>query len=214
MLSSLLSGTIADTEREADGFIQGLAVGIVTDNTDPDGLARVRVRLAWHTDGQTSYWARLAVLMGGAGRGTYFLPEIGDEVIVGAENGDPSHLYVLGAVWSGERKPPTANDGGKNDRRLIHSRSGHRLVFDDSNEPQVELSLADNKRLVLDQTGVRLDDGKGNKLTIETESGAVTIESASSLNLKSQMVSIEAGASMQIKASGTLTINGAIVQIN
>jgi uncharacterized protein involved in type VI secretion and phage assembly len=215
MMDALLQSVgVNEAERETDGFLQGLAVGTVTDNKDPDGLARVRVQLPWQTDGQASYWARMAVLMGGDGRGTYFLPEIGDEVVVGAENGDPSHLYVLGMVWNGKQKPPDTNDDGKNDRRLIHSRSGHRLIFDDGDQPKVELSLADNKHLVFDQDGVQLDDGNGNKLVIESNSGAITIQSSSSLKIKSQTISIEAGASMEIKASGTLTIKGAMVQIN
>jgi uncharacterized protein involved in type VI secretion and phage assembly len=213
-MDALFSGAVNEAEREVDGFLQGLAVGVVTDNKDPDGLARVRVRLPWQVDGQSSYWARIAMLMAGGGRGTYFLPEIGDEVLVGAENGDPSHLYVLGMVWNGKQKPPDNNDDGKNDRRLIHSRSGHRLVFDDGAQPRVELMLADKKHLVLDQDGVTLEDGKGNKFIIESNSGAITIQSTASLKLKSQSISIEAGASLEIKASGTLTIKGAMVQIN
>ena len=59
-----------------------------------------------------------------------------------------------------------------------------------------------------------LDDDKGNKLVIESNSGAITITSTASLKLKSQSISIEAGASMEIKASGTLSIKGAMVQLN
>ena len=96
----------AEAERESDGFLIGLAVGVVTDNKDPDRLARVRVRLPWHTDSDTSFWARSAMPLAGNDRGTYFLPEIGDEVLVGAEDGDPSHLYVLGMLWNGKQAPP------------------------------------------------------------------------------------------------------------
>ncbi|MEY9418068.1 uncharacterized protein involved in type VI secretion and phage assembly [Bradyrhizobium japonicum] len=213
-MDTLFTGAVNEAEREVDGFLQGLAVGIVTDNKDPEGLARVRVRLPWQTSGHSSYWARIAMLMAGDGRGTYFLPEIGDEVLIGAENGDPSHLYVIGVVWNGKQKPPENNDDGKNDRRVIYSRSGHRLLFDDGAQPRVELLLADKKRLVLDQNGVTLDDDKGNKLVIESSSGAITIASTASLKLKSQTISIEAGASMEIKASGTLSIKGAMVQLN
>jgi len=213
-MDTLFTGAVNEAEREVDGFLQGLAVGTVTDNKDPEGLARVRVRLPWQISGHASYWARIAMLMAGDGRGTYFLPEVGDEVLIGAENGDPSHLYVIGVVWNGKQKPPENNDDGKNDRRVIHSRSGHRLIFDDGAQPRVELLLADKKHLVLDQNGVTLDDDKGNKLVIESNSGAITITSTASLKLKSQTISIEAGASMEIKASGTLSIKGAMVQLN
>lgn len=209
-------GRGADTEatREADGFIQGLAVGVVTDNKDSDGLGRVRVRLPWHTDSDTSFWARIAVPMAGGERGTYFLPEIDDEVLVGAEFGDPTHLYVLGGLWNGQNSPPETNSDGNNDVRIIKSRSGHSLKFNDGQQPEVELKLSDGKRLLLDQNGVIVEDGNGNKITIESTSSGITVESAAQLKIKSQMISIEAGASLELKASGTLTIQGALVQIN
>jgi len=195
------------------GLLTGLAVGEVTDNKDPNGLARVRVRLPGHGAG-TSYWARTAMPMAGSGRGTYFLPEIGDEVLVGAAGGDPSHLYVLGMLWNGKAKPPADNSDGKNDRRVIRSRSGHELMFDDGAKPTVELKLKDGKRLKLDSDGVLVEDEKGNRLTILSNSGEITIESKASLKLKSQSISIEAGATMEIKATGALTLKGAMVQIN
>src|SRR5215213_4142042 len=102
-------GATDGTEREADGYLTGAMVGVVTDNQDPDGLARVRVRLPWYGEGATSYWARLAVPMAGDDRGTYFRPEVDDEVLVSADAGDASHLYVLGALWNGKDGPPTTN---------------------------------------------------------------------------------------------------------
>ena len=63
MMDGIFGGT-DQTEREADGSLSGPMAGVVTDNRDPDGLARVRVRLPWYEDGSTSYWARLAVPMG------------------------------------------------------------------------------------------------------------------------------------------------------
>lgn len=205
---------VVEADREGDGFLQGLAVGVVTDNKDPDGLSRVRVKLPWQAKGDTSYWARIATPMAGPDRGAYFLPEIDDEVLVGAEGGDPSHLYVLGAVWNGKQKPLRDNADGKNDHRLIKSRAGHQLLFDDGDKPVVELKLADGKRLVMDDDGVIVEDGQGNKLTISTGSAGIVIESGATLKLKSQSISIEAGASLTIKAAGTLTIQGALVKIN
>ncbi len=203
-----------EADLEADGFVRGLAVATVTQNKDDEGLARVRVRLSWQAEGEESYWARLAAPMAGGERGTYFIPEIGDEVLVGFERGDLSHPYILGALWNGQQHPPETNDDGNNDRRLIRSRSGHELRFDDGDPPTVELKLEDGKHLLLDDKGVKVEDDKGNTITIETGSGTITIESKSQLKLKSQTIAIEAGASMEIKASGTLTLKGAVVQIN
>ena len=78
-----------------------------------------------------------------------------------------------------------------------------------------EVAEVVGKHLTLDDQGVVLEDGQGNTLKIESGSGAITIESTGQLNLKSQVISIEAGASMEIKApSGTLTLQGTLVQIN
>jgi uncharacterized protein involved in type VI secretion and phage assembly len=214
-MMDLLAGDLAaEADREADGSVRGLAVAEVTDNKDPEGLARVRVRLPWQPESQQSFWARLALPMTGEEFGTYFLPEIGDEVLVGFDRGDMSHPFVIGSLWNSNKPPPETNDDGKNDRRLIRSRSKHELRFDDGDPPTVELTLEDGKHLVLDDKGVTLEDDQGNKITIETGSGAITVESKTQLTLKSQTISIEAGASMEIKASGTLTLKGAMIQIN
>ncbi|MBB2948489.1 uncharacterized protein involved in type VI secretion and phage assembly [Actinoplanes lutulentus] len=204
----------SEADRESDGFLTGLAVGEVTDNKDPDNLARVRVRLPWHAGSDTSFWARAAMPMAGGGRGTYFLPEVGDEVLVGAENGDPSHLFVLGVLWNGKQLPPQDNADGTNNIRMIRSRSGHTVRFnDDQGKPEVEISLADGKRILLDQQKITIDDGS-NDVTLTAASGAIDISAASQLTLKAATIAIEASASMTVTSSGTLTINGSLVRIN
>ena len=213
-MDALVDNGSMESDLEARGEIHGLAVGLVTNNQDPDGLARVRVRLTWQAEGEESFWARIVTPMAMADHGVFFLPEVGDEVLVGFERGDMSHPYIIGSVWNGQNTPPETNSDGKNDVRLIRSRAGHELRFFDGDPPAVELKLQDGKHLLLDDKGVILEDGQGNTLKIETSSGAITIESATKLNLKSQTISIEAGASMEIKASGTLTLKGAMVQIN
>jgi phage baseplate assembly protein V len=153
--------------------------------------------------------------MAGETRGTYFLPEIGDEVLVAADSGDPSHVFVIGALWNGQQSPPTTNSDGKNNERLIRSRSGHELRFnDDASAPEVDLMLADGKHVQMDKDGIVVDDGNQNTITIESNSGAISITASQSLNLEGTTVSIQAKGSMEIKASGTLTLKGAMVQIN
>ncbi|MFD0449555.1 phage baseplate assembly protein V [Rhodococcus aetherivorans] len=81
----------------------------VTDVADPDGQGRVRIRLPWTPDtDRDGYetWARLATLMAGAGRGTWFVPEVDDEVLAAFWAGDPDQPYVIGALWNGQDAPP------------------------------------------------------------------------------------------------------------
>ena len=204
----------AEDERESDGFLVGLAVGVVTDNKDPDHLARVRVRLPWHTGSDTSFWARTAMPMAGDDRGFYFLPEVGAEVLVGAEDGDPSHLYVLGTLWNGQQKPPVAGDDGNN-TRMVKSRSKHTVRFnDDPNTPEIEVRLSDGRRILLDQHTIVIDDAHQNVITFRSDSGAIEISATQQLTLKAASISIEATTALNVKSSGTLALNGALVQIN
>lgn len=214
-MDEMLWGSRSETDRESDGFLSGLAVGVVTDNQDPDGLARVRVQLPWHLRSGTSYWARSAMPLAGNDRGTYFLPEIGDEVLVGAEDGDPSHLYVLGMLWNGRQTPPVQGEGSANNTRMIKSRSGHTLRFnDDPGKPEVEVGLADGKQILLDRDTVVISDGRTNVITFTATSGSIEISAGQQLSLKAGSVSIDATSSVSITASGTLALRGGLVQIN
>lgn len=201
-------------EGGGDGRIFGVARGLVTDNRDPDGLGRVRVQLGWQTRGG-GYWARTAAPMAGSDYGAWFLPEVGDEVLVGAEQGDPALLYVIGMLWNGKAKPPVTNADGKNALRLIRSSSGHHLLFDDSvGTPILELKLADGKSVTLDKDGVAIDDAAGSTILIKSKSSEIAVTSKAKLTLKSAQIAIEADGTLEIKSGGTLTLKGALVQIN
>ena len=106
------------------------------------------------------------------------------------------------------------NDDGKNNERLIHSRSGHRLRFvDDEAAPEIDLELKDGAHVRLDKDGVVVDAGNGNSISIGS-SGTIEIKAAQKLDLKAPTIAISADASLEVKASGTLTLKGATVQIN
>jgi uncharacterized protein involved in type VI secretion and phage assembly len=201
-------------QGDGDGRIFGVARGLVTDNRDPDGLGRVRVQLTWQVQG-SGYWARTAAPMSGSAYGAWFLPEVGDEVLVAAEHGDPALLYVLGMLWNGKVKAPATNEDGKNNLRLIKSRAGHQLLFDDTDGvPVLELKLADGKRVTLDKDGVKVDDAAGNTILIKSGSSEIAVTSTAKLTLKSAQIAIEADGTLEIKSGGTLTLKGALVQIN
>jgi uncharacterized protein involved in type VI secretion and phage assembly len=211
---------IQDEDQKESGTVEGVALGLVTNNQDPEGLGRVKVKYPWREDEQESYWARLAVLAAGKDRGTLWLPEVGDEVLLAFDKGDIEHPYVLGSLYNGKDVPPETNADGENNTKLIRSRCGHEIkFFEKQGQESFKIETQGGHVILLDDAAgsaqVEIKDSSGrNKITIKTTGNSVTIESGLSLKLKSQSIDIEAGASMNIKASGTLTIQGALVRIN
>jgi uncharacterized protein involved in type VI secretion and phage assembly len=201
----------------ADGrLIFGLVVGVVTNNKDPDTLGRVKVRFPWLSDSEDSQWARIAVLMGGKDRGTYFLPEVDDEVVVAFERGDPRFPYVLGALWNGKDRPPTTNTDGRNDVRLIKSRSGHVIKLNDQQGKET-IEIVDRSggnSIVIDTASRTLTITAGQDIALAASQGTISLQ-ARTIELKSSStVRVEAGTGMDLKASATVNLKGAIVNIN
>jgi uncharacterized protein involved in type VI secretion and phage assembly len=211
---SLMEPLPRETTLEAGGHAKGVAVAVVSQNKDESGLGRVKVSYPWHSQPRDSYWARLAMPMTGKDRGIYFVPEVGDEVLVAFERGDVRFPYVVGSLWNGVDKSPATNGDGKNDLRMVKTRKGHKLTFDDGAKGRVKLELNDGKKLEIDDEGIKLDDGKGNKLIIQSASGAMTIEAAVKLSLKAPQISIEATGTLDMTANATLTMRGLPVKIN
>ena len=205
--------SMSETAHEARGYVKGVAVALVTQNKDDEGLCRVKVRYPWHDKPRESYWARLAVPMAGSGRGTVFIPEVGDEVLVAFEREDLRFPYVLGALWNGKDKPPLANDDGNNDKRIVQSRKHHYLLFDDGARGVVELAHENGAVVRFTDNEIELKDSQGNQLKIE-KSGAITLQANTQLNIKAAMISIEATGTLDLKANATLTVRGALVNIN
>jgi uncharacterized protein involved in type VI secretion and phage assembly len=204
-----------DADTREPGIVRGVSVGIVTANKDPDGLGRVKVRFPWRARPDESHWARIAVLMAGTERGTWFLPEVDDEVLVAFDAERVEHLYVVGSLWNGKDRPPERNADGKNDIRMIRSRSGHEIVFDDSENGRIDIHLNENRRRVrLDPNRIEIADSSGNSITVTSDPGVIKISSETAISLESGNIDIKATGRMTIRSSGTLTIQGSTVQIN
>ena len=212
-MNGLLDGDTGDVREP--GIIRGVSVGVVAQNQDPEGLGRVKIKFPWREKPDESHWARLAVPMAGKNRGTWFLPEVGDEVLVICDAERIEHPYVLGSLWNGQEPPPETNSDGRNDIRKIRSRSGHEIVFDDGAQGSIDIHLSDNKRKVrLDPDGIVISDDSGNELEIKSLPGTITVKSNTKISLESKVIDIKADASMTLQATGTLTIQGALVKIN
>lgn len=230
--STLLGLLAPEQETSPNG---GLAIGVVSDNNDPEGLGRVRLLFPWLSPDHPSDWARVASAGGGAQRGVEFLPEVGDEVLVGFEMGDLHHPYVVGGLWNGRDAPPepssSAVSAGRVERRTIRSRSGHTIVLDDTagresitiadrtGENRIVLNAADNRVELISQgdisiaaagtvtiSGARgVDVATDAQLTLDGQVGA-TLSSASRATVKAGMVSVE--------GNGPVAVRGTPIKLN
>ncbi|CAG7638787.1 hypothetical protein PAESOLCIP111_03977 [Paenibacillus solanacearum] len=231
------------SDSSTNGLVQGVYVGLVTDNKDPEKLGRVKIEIPIFDDKNALDWARVTSLMAGKSRGMLFVPEVGDEVLVAFELGDIRKPIVIGCLWSKKEPPPDGKDD-QNNIRKIASRLGHEIVFDDT-EGDGKLTVgtkSGHKLELLEKTDrIRLQEKNGKSVItiqggtgdeIEIKSGVTTIkigsngdaivESAKSIKIKSAAIAIEATASLDLKASGALnmksdgliTIKGSIVKLN
>lgn len=187
-------------------LLAGVYPALVRDVQDPENQGRVRIELPWlgRDAANAQAWARLATLMAGKARGTWFIPEVGDEVLVAFQGGDASRPVVIGALWNGQDAPPETMNA-QNDIRAITSRAGHRLLFDDTaGATKVEVETAGGHRLTLDDAGggtVTLEHMNGAKVVI-TAAGNVEITAnaqvkvdASQVNVSAGMVQVDSGMS-------------------
>src|SRR3984893_17854918 len=111
----------------------GVYPAIVVDNVDPANSGRVNVRLPQVLiAGESGHdaWARIATLIAGANRGTWFIPDVGDEVVVAFEHGDLNRPYVLGGFWNSANSPPETMDVNNN-KKLVRSRNGEQITLAD-----------------------------------------------------------------------------------
>jgi uncharacterized protein involved in type VI secretion and phage assembly len=215
-MSESLFDLLSSSQDTSANRIYGVVTGIVTNNQDPDGLGRVKVRFPWLSESDESWWARVAAPMAGKERGAYFLPEVDDEVLLAFEQGDVNFPYVLGGLWNADSKPPENNDDGKNNKRTIVSRSGMRVRLDDTDGGEkIEISDKDDKNsIVIDVANSTIAITADSDITIESKNGKIKI-SGKGIELTSQAeVKVEAQSSMDLKASGQMTIKGATVNIN
>lgn len=204
--STSLSGFLPVLPISGEGGpYYGVYVGLVTNVQDPEGWGRVRVRLPWTTDPEGELfepWARVATLMAGSNRGTWFIPEENDEVILAFEGGCPWSPIVMGGVWNGVDNPPESMDE-KNNTRSITSRSGIKVIFDDTDGGvQFTVETPGGQKIVCADTPATIDmtDSNGNQVTLDSSgitlsaSANVTIN-ATMLKVSASMITVDAGMS-------------------
>ena len=210
--------------------VHGLQIGIVTQlENDPEGEDRIMVRLPIIDKECEGIWARVSTLDAGNNRGSFFRPEVEDEVIVGFINGNPRDAIVLGMMNSSAKPAPLSAKDDNHEKGFV-TRSEMKVIFNDD-EVSMTLETPNGNKIVISDAdgGIKLEDENGN--FIEMNSDGITIESASAINAKAATeVKVESGTALELKAgtqfkaegtagaevstSAVAVLKGSMVQIN
>ena len=200
----------------APSNIFGVVIGLVTNNKDPEKMGRVKLKFPWLSDTDESDWARMAVPMGGNDRGFFFLPEVDDEVLVAFEQGNSRFPYVLGVLWNGKDKPPLKNEDGKNNLRVIKSRSGHmiRLNDEDGKETIEIIDKSGKNQIVIDTAKNAITLTSDKDITLSASKGTITLDAQKLVFKSSADTQVEAGSGLELKASAQMKLKGSTIDLN
>ena len=184
--------------------VNGLQIGIVQPiDKDPDNLHRIKVIIPAFGERQT-VWARLTTLDAGADRGTFFLPQPGDEVIVGFLNDDPRHAIVMGSVYNPINRPPLPFDTHPRSKGIF-TQSKYQLFLDEEKQC-ITIATSDKNRITIDekQKHIKLSDSHGNQ--IELSEKGIGMASAKDCKITSK-------GNIKIEANGSVAIKGKTVDV-
>lgn len=225
--------------------VDGLQIGVVTKlNEDPDSNYRIQIKIPTLNSESNLIWARLSTYFASSGYGNFFIPEVGDEVIVGCINQDPGNPIILGSVYSSKNKMPVELTA-ENHIKTIVTKSKLKVIFDDENsvmtlqtpngnsivmsDKDKSITLADQNSNVISMSESGISISSNKDITISAK-GAVSVESTrdttvkatgdvkiSGLNVSAQAstgLTLKGNATSELSCSGITTIKGALVKIN
>ncbi len=205
------SETFDISEMPGSGIIpaiSGLHVGVVSQlESDPDGEDRILVQIPIINNEEEGIWARIATLDAGENRGSFFRPEIGDEVIIGFINDDPNDAVVLGMLNSSTKPAPIVASDDNHEKGFV-TRSEMKMIFNDD-KISYTLETPKGKKIIVDEDAdaVTLEDEHSNRFTLNKD--GITMESSKDINIKAkgdinmEGVNINVKASAQLKAEGS-----------
>jgi uncharacterized protein involved in type VI secretion and phage assembly len=190
--------------------IHGLMVGkVLTLTGDPDSENRIQVSVPVNAAEEEGVWARLIQGYASSGFGSFFIPEVGDEVILGFLNCDPSSPIILGSVYSSSQAPAYAlDDNTDNKIKALVTQSGHTVEFDDDKKI-ITVKTPGGNTLILDddKTSITVTDSTGNKIV--TDKSGITLKTPKDFNLSATgNVAIKANGKVDITAGTDATIKG------
>jgi uncharacterized protein involved in type VI secretion and phage assembly len=209
MGTSLFDFSLATSTPTTDK-IYGVAIATVISNIDSLGEARVQLRLPWLPGYEP--WARLATMMAGMNRGSYFIPQINDEVLVAFNHGDVREPFVIGTLWNTLDRPPSMLPTDAITKRTIQTPLGQELTFDEKLQ-SVTVSNTTKQKLTLDLTGATLAAGTfppptRASITLSV-SGQVTIEGLAAIKLKAPLIELDGTVVKISGTASTIVVGGA-----
>lgn len=179
--------------RSADKRYYGVVEALVVES-DGDDEGRVRLSFPWFDSTTVTDWCRVSQLYAGNGYGSVFVPEQGDEVLVAFVHGDMRFPVVLGGLYNGQDRPPTARTGGR-DQKIIRTKHGHEVLLDDTaSQAAVRITSAAGHVVELDDQGkeIRITAAGGGTVTVSAQ-GEITLKAAK-VTVDSSAVELGAGA--------------------
>jgi uncharacterized protein involved in type VI secretion and phage assembly len=228
-------------EKERDGKIPGITTGVVKENWDKEkkypGMVRVEFFLG-ETGKTLTEWVRVAQNYAGNGYGNYWLPEVGDEVILAFNLGDINSPYVIGAVWNNAKdKIPAETVNEKNTVKRIKTKGGHEIIFNEEEKKEkieihtpgkLKIALEDENQIIViqDEKGenmFKMDCKKGEitvsskKISFDANKGGATLEldgEGKSATLKANKVTVEGAQSLELSGKSSLKAEGNMVELS
>jgi uncharacterized protein involved in type VI secretion and phage assembly len=204
--------------RATDKCYYGVAAGIVKDVEDPLKLGRIKVSFPWFDESMISEWCRIAQLYAGGGnKGSMFIPDLEDEVVVAFVHGDMREPIILGCVYNLKDAAPSFRDSTR-DQKLIRTRTGHQLLLDDSAGKErvsvtsqgghvvdlddvartMSCETPGGRKITLDDTGMSVKIETPDGMSIVMQNGTVTITGTTSVKLDAPKVDITSAATMSV----------------
>lgn len=193
--------------RTTDQRYYGVVPALVTDNSDPSKEGRVKLKFPWFDEQMVTEWCRVRQLYAGNDYGTFFIPEVGDEVLVSFIHGDMRQPIVLGGLYNGQDKPPSARTQDK-DEKLIKTKGGHQIILDDSSGKE--------KITILDSSGKNsiVIDAVANSITIKSDGGKLVFEGKGIQFKSNAELEITATTNIKVEATGSMKLKGSTIDIN
>ena len=194
--------------RSTDQRYYGVAEALVTAVDDPQKLGRVKLKFPWFDPNMETEWCRVRQFYAGNQYGAFFIPEVGDEVLVSFIHGDMRLPIILGGLYNGQDKPPSHRDNSK-DEKMIRTKGGHQIILDDTSGKE-KISIIDAKgknSIVIDTVA--------NSITIKASEGKLIFEGQKGIEINSGIgIEVKAKSSIKIEADATLDLKGQQVNIN